>query len=70
MYISINNIMKINIELEKEDFETIKISLDLAATYWKAAAEKEVEPVHKNNFLELHTKYSKLCEHIKFYSKY
>ncbi|KAA5539128.1 hypothetical protein [Adhaeribacter rhizoryzae] len=62
--------MKINIELEKEDFETIKISLDLAATYWKAAAEKEKEPVHRSNFLKLHTKYSNLCDYIKSYSKY
>lgn len=57
--------MKIIIELEQEDMESVKIALDSAATKWKAEAEKEEDLQHKSNFLQLHYKYSKLSESFK-----
>lgn len=62
--------MKMNIQLEREELESIKISLDSSVTYWKTAADKEDEPRHKIRFLELYAKYSSLYEKIKSYLKY
>ncbi|WP_181308845.1 hypothetical protein [Rufibacter sp. XAAS-G3-1] len=61
--------MKFSIDLERDQLEKIKTSLDLTASYWRKAAENENEENHRTRFLELHSEYSALRDEIKTFLK-
>lgn len=61
--------MIIELDVEKEELESLKISLDMSATYWKREAEKETDERYKATFVELQLKYSNLYEKVKTYLK-